>query len=178
MSSKSGPSQSTGQQLDPAMRSWLFGDATKRGLFGDAYETYKQGPNQFYQGNTVANMNPVQMQAMQGMADFLSGQNGMQGYNATSAAAARMLGNAGVNQPAFQSNGMGIGEAMKSAISYQPQQIGNQAVRQALPQFMPVQNQGKAGGLYQGVANPSQDVATPARTRPVWMNQGSVGKNG
>lgn len=175
MSSKSGPQQSTGQQLDPAMRSWLFGDNTKRGLFGDAYETYKQGPSQYYSGNTVAGMNPVQQQAMQGMADFLSSSQGNQGYNATSAAAARMLGNAGVNQPVYQSSGYGVGEAMKQALAYQPQQVGNQAIRSALPAFMPVQQLGKNGGLNAASQNIQE---TQSRSRPSWMNQGSVGKNG
>lgn len=71
------------QQLDPRMASYLFGsDANGQlsnyvpkdmpGLFSTAMDLYNQGPAKYYDGSTYAGLNDVQKNAIGGATDYLS----------------------------------------------------------------------------------------------------------
>lgn len=93
------------QQLDPRMASFLFGSDENGqlsnyvpkdmpGLFSTAMDLYNQGPAQYYDGNTYAGLTDVQKNAIGGAADYLTSSQANAGGDAAIKAGNSMMDNA------------------------------------------------------------------------------------
>ena len=93
--------QTSKQELDPRMNAILYGDGGQGGLYSQAAKQFlNKTPEQ-----SVAGFNPLQLGAMQNMAQQLMSP-GFGGADATNQVAAKLLGRGGVNYTPPQQQAM------------------------------------------------------------------------
>lgn len=93
-------------QPDPsALPSWQ--QPGSPGLYGSAFDVFNQNQG----GNNFAGLNGTQLQALQGMGQFLSGPNSLTGYNAANAVGNNLVGGLLSGSPPASSGGGGYSVA-------------------------------------------------------------------